>query len=166
MYVKKHGLSATIDDATGKVSGTIEVTLRNDSPADGLPAHVIGNSVGEPPGTNRTYLTLYSGDKISSVQIDNADVVASAGTELGWNYAERRFSLAPGSSTTIHYQISGTVDRSQPYQLFIRSQPLPNPDQLSVQVQLASGELLAHYEGLLEQNVTLDTHNLITPTGG
>ena len=41
---------ATVDLATGETTGTLEVTLTNTAPADGLPQVVLGNAVGEPPG--------------------------------------------------------------------------------------------------------------------
>ncbi len=39
-------------DATGQLTGTVDVTIRNTAPATGLPTYVIGNFSDEPEGTN------------------------------------------------------------------------------------------------------------------
>ncbi len=146
---------AVVDDATGELTGSVTVTLINDAPASGLPFHVIGNSVDEPLGSNRSYLTLYRGGGVTSMTVDGRAVAPATGTELGWNYAEYRLTLPPGSTTVVRYEVTDRVDPSMPYRLRVRSQPLANPEHLTVAVHLASGGLLASYDGVVDHTMII-----------
>ncbi len=144
---------AIVDDVTGAVTGTVTVTLYNAAPADGLPFHVIGNSVNEPLGSNRTYLTLYRGDgEVMSLNVDGHTVTPATGTELGWNYAEYRRTVPAGATAIFRYDVTGSVDPSEPYRLWFRNQPTANPEQLTVSVHLASGALVASYDGIIDRS--------------
>ena len=54
--------AVTYDPANGAVASRVTITLHNEAPAQGLPNEVIGSYTGSglPPGTNETWLTLYS----------------------------------------------------------------------------------------------------------
>ena len=105
---------AVVDEESGAVTGTVDVTLTNDAPTDGLPAYVIGNSVGLPPGYNQTYLTLYTAGDVTGTTVDGAAAEPALGSELGWTYAEQRLIVPPGSSMTASYEVVGAVDPSAP----------------------------------------------------
>lgn len=147
---------AIVDDVTGAITGTVTVTLFNDAPTDGLPFHVIGNAVNEPFGSNRTYLTLYRGSgEVTSLDVDGKRVSPATGTELGWNYAEYRHTIAPGGTAIFRYEVTGSVDPAEPYRLWVRAQPMANPEQLTVSVHLASGGLVAAFDGIIDHSLTI-----------
>ena len=55
------GYEATLDPATGDVSGRLQITLHNGAPAEGLPDAIIGNNdQGFPFGTNRLRVHVYT----------------------------------------------------------------------------------------------------------
>ena len=142
---------AVMDEATGEVTGRVDVTLTNGAPADGLPAYVIGNSVGLPPGYNQTFLTLYTAGDVTGATVDGAAAEPALGSELGWTYAEQMLVLPPGSSTTASYTVVGAVDPDAPYELLVRAQPMAVPDVLTVSVTTSSGRQLVSYVGPLER---------------
>ncbi len=61
LFLRRHEqYSAHWDPETGRVESTLKVTLENTAPASGLPDYVIGNVIGLPPGTNRSFVSIYS----------------------------------------------------------------------------------------------------------
>ncbi len=156
---------AVVDDATGAITGTVTVTLFNDAPTDGLPFHVIGNSVNEPFGSNRTYLTLYRGSgEVTSLDVDGKRVSPATGSELGWDYAEYRHTIAPGGTAIFRYQVTGEVDPTEQYRLWVRAQPTANPERLTVSVHLASGGLLASFDGIIDHSMMISGTVKSAPT--
>lgn len=146
---------AIVDEATGALTGTVEVTLHNDAPAEGLPAYVIGNSVGDPTGSNRTYLTLYTPGPVSAATVDGVEVVPTVGEELGWQFAELNLVLPAGSTTVVRYELTGSVDPTELYELLVRAQPMATPDELSVSVRSSSGRELVTFDGTLDRTTVL-----------
>ena len=156
---------AVVDDITGAVAGTVTVTLFNDAPTTGLPFHVIGNSVNEPFGSNRTYLTLYRGSgEVTSLDVDGKRVSPATGSELGWRYAEYRHTIAPQGTAIFRYEVTGTVDPTEPYRLWVRAQPMANPEQLTVSVHLASGGLVAAFDGIIDHSMMISGTIKASPT--
>ena len=78
------------DPGTGTERSVVDVSLANDAPAKGLPPVVIVSPAdpGLAPGTNETWLTVYSPLSLSGVTVDGAKVTMSATRELGvWAYS-------------------------------------------------------------------------------
>ena len=65
---------ASVDSSRGVFKATATVTLQNQAPAEGLASYVIGNATKDPPGTNRTYLSMYTAFPISSVRLDGQPI--------------------------------------------------------------------------------------------
>ena len=76
--------TAVVDERTGAVSATLELTLTNTADPDVLPESVVGNYTGDPLGTNRTLLSLYSALPLQSATVDGKRIVMRSGEEAGW----------------------------------------------------------------------------------
>ena len=108
---------ASWDPRTGTVAATATVTLRNTAPPTGLPDYLIGNAVGQtsldgsdlPPGTNRTYLSLYSPLTLESATLDGQPISMQSEQELDRFVHSTFVTLAPGQSTTIEVKLIGRV---------------------------------------------------------
>jgi hypothetical protein len=122
------------DPATGTVAGTATITLRNDAPPTGLPDYVIGNLTGEPPGTNRMYLSLYSPLAADSATLDGAPIGLERQRELGSQVASTFVSVPAGGTVTLVIQLSGAIEPGIDYDLLVLPQPLVHDDQLDVRV--------------------------------
>ena len=135
----------TFDPGTSSVTSAVNVTLTNDAPAAGLPAEVIDSPAdpGLPPGTNETWLTLYSPLSFDHITIDGTAATLSAMRELGvWAYSTY-VEVAPGTSVTVRVGLLGTVAAGSTLRLAVRLQPSANPVRAKVIVAPSGPWLLA-----------------------
>jgi len=134
------GYDATLDPSTGSLRATTTIELTNSVPSLDLPPVVIGNATGDPSGTNRMVLTVYSKAPIVSATLDGvAATPSSEGIELGWHYLEQVVAIAPGATATIVVRTEATVDPDAPFSLYFRPQPSLDPTPLTVTVHDPSG---------------------------
>jgi hypothetical protein len=132
------------DPASGAVAATVTVTLTNGAPSSGLPDYVIGSPLrGEDapgPGTNRTYLSIYSPWELDEARIDGAPAEVERQQERG-RYAYSAFlDVAPGGGTrTVELRLRGQLSANDLYRLAVGTQPLPTPDQLALTVDVDGG---------------------------
>lgn len=124
----------SVDRSTDTVSGTITLTVRNTSPTTGLPDYVIGNQVGEPVGTNVTYLTVYSGLPITGYTVDGQPGEFSLSSEAGYNAASTYLALPAGASSTIVLTVEGSIPDDVDYRLTVSNLPLVRPFDVQVVV--------------------------------
>ena len=110
--------------------------MTNDAPASGLPPVVI-DSPGDPglaPGTNETWLTVYSPLSFDQVTVDGTPGTMSATRELGvWAYSTY-VEVAPGTSVTVRVGLLGTVVAGSTLRMSVRLQPSANPERAHVVV--------------------------------
>ena len=135
----------TYDPGTGEVRSTATVVLRNGAPAEGLPEAVIGNNdQGLPLGTNRVWLSLYTPLGLEEARLDGRRVGVEYGREFGTGgepgYAVYGgfYTLPPGGSATLEFDLAGTVAPGG-YGLWVHHQPLVNPDRVHVDVTTVPG---------------------------
>lgn len=122
--------------ATGGVEATARITLRNDAPAAGLPASVIGNNdQGLPFGTNRVYLSFYSPLGLREAKVGGQQAPVEFQHELGYSVYSRYFDLAPGATVELELSLFGQIDPGSTYRLGIGTQPLVNRDEVDVRLQ-------------------------------
>ncbi|MGO8864790.1 MAG: DUF4012 domain-containing protein [Acidimicrobiales bacterium] len=135
----------SFDPGTGAERSTVQVSLTNDAPASGLPPIVIA-SPGEPslaPGTNETWLTVYSPLSFGQVAIDGSPATMSSTPELGvWAYSTY-VQVAPGATTTVRVDLLGDVDARSTLTMSVRLQPSANPERARVVVVPAGSWSLA-----------------------
>jgi hypothetical protein len=124
------------DPASGTTSATATVTLRNDAPAAGLPAYVLGNSFGLPAGTNATFMSLYSALGLDAVAVDGRPTQASSAREAGANAFGLSVKIPPGGTVTVVFHLRGSLAPSTIYRLALKPQPMVQPEQVEVRVEV------------------------------
>jgi hypothetical protein len=124
---------AAWDPATGNTSGTITSTLTNDAPATGLPDYVIGNVIGLPVGTNRSYVSIYTPLDVGAVRINGQPASMGTGRELDRNVYSTFVDIPPGGTVTIELDVTGVI-AGERYVLDMAQQPLVNPELAEVHV--------------------------------
>jgi hypothetical protein len=127
---------AAVDPATGEVTSVATITLRNDAPAEGMPEYVIGpDDDGDPPGTNRTYLSVFTPLSAEGATLDGEDVGLEPQREAGLNVYTAVVVVPPGGSRTLEVRLQGVIpDMDGGYRLLLSGQPLANPDDVAVEV--------------------------------
>ena len=143
---------ARIDTATGAATATATVTLTNNGPSSRFPDGVIGNYTGDPTGTNRVLVSLYSALPVTSASAqspngDTTDVQVQVGTEAGWLTGSAFIVVPPGESVTLVYELAGTVPLEDGYSLAVRPQPIVIDEQLDVSVVDSDGRALVSFSG-------------------
>ncbi|MEX2625967.1 MAG: DUF4012 domain-containing protein, partial [Ilumatobacteraceae bacterium] len=143
-----------VDRDTGAVEATLRVTLRNEAPARGYEDYVIGNTYGFEPGSNRTVLTIMTPHELVEFRNDGVEQIPVRGTELGWNTLQMIVVVpSDGGTVTLEAELRGEVP-PESYSLFLRPQPLPNPDVLDIRVVERGGdEILHRTEPILRRRV-------------
>ncbi len=126
----------TVDDG-GDLRATVEVTVRNPVPLDAeLPDYVIGNAQGDPPGTNRMLLSIYTPHLLDRATLDGELTGVESQTEAGYRVYTRLLSVPPGGSVTLTLDLIGSLDVSDGYVLDLAPQPTVNSDELELRVGL------------------------------
>ena len=145
---------ASWDPATGAVEATATVTLTNSAPSEGLPDYIIGSSITResrpPPGTNRTYLSVYTPWELEEALLDGTPVEIERQVEQG-RYAYSLFvDIPPEEATrTITLELAGLLHHEGEYVLDVSKQPLVEPDQLRLTVDVAGDGALTADEPLV-----------------
>jgi hypothetical protein len=156
-YLRRE-VSYTVDyDAdSGAVSAEVVAVLTNEATLD-LPPVVIGNAYGAPPGTARTYVSLYSPLRMTGLTIDGAVSAVESQRELGWFTWSRRVEIPAGGSVTLRWTLVGTVDPGT-YRLTWRPQPLVTSPFLRLEVRQTGGGgvTLVQREGPAAETFSLD----------
>ena len=105
---------ATYDPATAVVSGTIDVTLRNNGPSEGLPDGVIGNYVGLPIGTNRAFINVYTTIRASRFFVDGEETGVEPDLEEGWHSVMIPVNIPSGEERTFTLEFEGQLIITSP----------------------------------------------------
>jgi hypothetical protein len=126
------------DPANGAVTGTLAVTLRNTAPSSGLPDYVIGNTIGLPTGTNRSFVSIYSPFELGAARVDGREAAVQSEREVGRNVYSTFVSIPPGGATTIELDLQGTIEGRR-YELELYPQALAAADEATVTVETAGG---------------------------
>ncbi len=129
------------DPANGAVASRVTITLHNEAPAQGLPSEVVGSYPGSglPPGTNETWLTLYSPLGLHAATVNGQNQGASDVAELGVHAYSEYVDIPPGGSATLTFDLSGVTTPGPDYKLVLYNQPMVVPDLDIVNVQPTSG---------------------------
>ena len=95
--------------ADGWRESTLTATLTNTAPTAGLPPYVIGNMVGLPDGTNRTWLSVYTALPMVGVEVDGVPDGMETSQVFGWNVSSRFVNVPPGGTVTLTLTLQGTL---------------------------------------------------------
>jgi Protein of unknown function (DUF4012) len=126
------------DPETGQVDATLRVTLENKAPADGLPDYVIGNGIGLPFGTNRSFVSIYSPFSLSAARVGGQPAALQSEVELERNVYSTFVDIPPGGTVDIELDLTGTIEGRR-YRLDLPVQPFATTDQVEVSVEVAGG---------------------------
>lgn len=122
---------------SGELRGTVRVTVHNDVPLGaGLPDYVVGNSQGDPPGTNRMLLTVYTPHLLDGATIDGEPASVGSQREAGYRAYTATLVVPPGGSVALEMSLDGALDVDDGYTLDLAPQPTVVPDRLSLRVGL------------------------------
>lgn len=140
--------AATWDPDTGEVAATATVTLTNSAPSRGLPGYIIGSPLPAaerpPPGTNRTYLSIYSPWTLEDARLDGEHAQLERQSERG-RYAYSLFvDIPPGGGVrTLTLALRGALDEGADYTLDVTTQPLIEPDQMALTLAVGGDDPIA-----------------------
>jgi hypothetical protein len=132
------GYRAELDPESGRVSAAVTVTLENSAPLD-LSDYVIGNANDEPQGTNRTFLSLYTGLGVEGATVDGRPVAFEAQVEYGLRRAGVFVSVPPGGRSEIVFQLQGSAPAASArgtYTLRVQVPALVFPDRITAALAL------------------------------
>lgn len=156
------------DPATGAVTSTLRLTLENGAPASGLPDYVIGNPIGLPAGTNRSFVSIYSPFALEAARLDGQPVALQSEVEAGRNVYSAFVDIPPGGAVELELDLSGTIEGRR-YQLDLPVQPFAIPDEIAVTVEVAGGADVVSDEAMVDGSVaqwssTLDRSRSVSVT--
>lgn len=126
---------AAWDPDTGEVTATATVTLTNDAPSAGLPRYIIGSPLRDPPppGTNRTYVSIYTPWDAAGASLDGEPVAVEAQAERGYRTYSLFVDVPPdGGTRTVTLRLTGQLSTVDRYRLEVGTQPLVTPDQFDL----------------------------------
>jgi hypothetical protein len=131
---------------TGRVDATATVVLTNAAPAEGLPDIVIGNAIegddDPPPGTNRTYLSVYSPWEVEAARLDGRPVAVEGEGEGDRGAYSLFLDLPPrGGTRTLELDLQGQLATTDEYELTVGTQPLVTPDEFTLTVDSGDTDL-------------------------
>ncbi|HEU0171767.1 MAG TPA: DUF4012 domain-containing protein [Acidimicrobiales bacterium] len=148
---RREQYSVRWDPDTGQLQSTLRLTLENQAPAEGFPDYVLGNAVGLPRGTNRSFVSIYSPFALEAARIGGQPAALQAEVELGRNVYSTFVDIPPGASVDIEVDLSGVIGGRR-YVLDIPVQPFAKPDEATVTVEVVDG-IAASREADVEGNV-------------
>ena len=113
-------------------------------PPGASPTYVIGNAVGLPAGSNRTWVSIFSRLPVDDVRIDDRPVAIELGVEAGYYVTSAFVTLASGDSATLTVSMSGRLDIADGYHLAVRTPPAVTPMPVRVEATWIDGDGDAH----------------------
>jgi hypothetical protein len=141
---------------SGTVRSRLEVSLRNEAPASGLPPAVIGfggfAGPGQPVsenGENIQLVSVYSPLSLERMTVNGQAVEASAENELGRRVYSALVRVPSGATRTVELELSGRIDpdHGHDYRLDVLRQATVVPDEVSVEVSFGTGWEARRAEG-------------------
>jgi Protein of unknown function (DUF4012) len=157
------------DPRSGEITATWKVHLENTAPAEGLPDYVMGNAVGLPDGSNRSFVSLYTPYELTGSRIGGQEAALQAETELTRYVYSTFVDIPPGGAVDIELDLGGTFEGRR-YSLSLPVQPFSTADQAAVSVTVAGGGPVAASEGAqvsghtVSWSTTLDRSRHLTVT--
>jgi hypothetical protein len=122
---------------TGEVRARVTVELANDAPTD-LSDYVIGNANGDPPGSNRTFLSLYSGLGIEQATLDGEPLQLETREEYGLRRSSAFVTVPAGGRIVVELELAGRLALDTDpagYTVRIRTPALVFADQVVARLQ-------------------------------
>jgi len=99
---------------------------------------VIGNAIGLPPGTNRSFVSIYSPLALAGARLDGQPAALQSELEMQRNVYSTFVSIPPGGAARLELNLAGTVKEGRRYRLMLAPAGTAQADQAQVSVE-ASG---------------------------
>jgi len=163
---------ATVNPASGEVTGELTIIDRNDAPADadefilGRPADgPLGDPLGR--GSNFVALGVYTRSVLSSISVDTAFVADEPQAAFSYDRYPIRFEVPLGGSATVSMNSALQVEPGR-YDIFIPAQASAIPSEFTLTVRPADGWVLSGVatadDGTWSQTFTLNEPQGLTFT--
>ena len=149
------GYSAIVNEDSGKTTATLSIEFANTAPSSGFNDYVIGNLLDEPTGTNRMLVDVYTRLAVDEVRFNGDVITPVLKPEFGYTVTSLLFDVPSGGTAELELSLSGILGPGD-YQLFYRPQPLPNPDQVTLEATTTGGNTIFRYEGQLERRTVVN----------
>jgi hypothetical protein len=132
------------DPATSAVSSHVTATLRNAvSPADlaALPDYVVGNVVGLPRGTNRSFVSIYSCGLLSleGARLNGQPLAVQSEVEVGRDVYSTFVDIPPGGTVILELDLRGALGEPS-YDLTLAQQPLVRAERAEIAVTVGGDD--------------------------
>jgi hypothetical protein len=154
LFLQRHlQYDVSWDPTTGQVAAKVTATLHNAAPASGLPDYIIGNNVGLPWGTNRSFVSIYNNRyySLDAARINGQPVALQAERELDRDVYSTFVDIPPGGTVTIELELRGSA--ADYYPLTLAQQPLVNPEQAQVSITVGGDQPIEVED---DQDVTVE----------
>ena len=126
------------DPATNTIAGKITVQLHNSAAAESdLPDYVVGNLVDLPEGTNRTYLSVYTGHLLDAARLNGQPVNLQSQSELTANVYSTFVDVPPQGTVTLELDVHGTLAYPGLFSFNLMPQPLVETEQVDLTLSVA-----------------------------
>ncbi|MGB0113433.1 MAG: hypothetical protein WBP59_09460, partial [Ilumatobacteraceae bacterium] len=136
--------TVTADAATSTATGELEVTLTNGAPDNGEPGYVIGNPIGLPLGTNRTWVSIFTRLPVTETLLDGVPIDTEPGAEAGYFVTSAFVTLPAGGTGILTLEMTGALDVLDGYTLVTRTPPTVGPTTLTVDATWLDADGLSH----------------------
>lgn len=132
------------DPATGEVEATARIVLENKAPAGPTPGltesiqAILGNLNGDPLGTNRMQLAVFSPLELTAARLADAPVGVETQTEFGGNAYGFTVAVPPGGRAVLELDLRGQLDPGG-YRLRVSQPGLASPDDVAIRIRGVDG---------------------------
>jgi hypothetical protein len=160
-----------LDPQKGSARGRLQVVLRNDAPASGLPDYILGTNASEVPYANNRQLLLLlrpRSDQLErDVRVDGRAGPVSADEESTLRSYSRFVTVAPrGGRVVVQADFEAPTGvtgggRHRTYRLHVLRQPVAHADRYSIRILPTKGWKIdgrTTFEGPLTKDVVLEIH--------
>jgi Protein of unknown function (DUF4012) len=167
LFLRRHEqYRARWDPETGRVESTLKLSLENTAPAEGLPDYVIGNEIGLPTGTNRSFVSVYSPFELAASRVGGQPTPVQSEMEAGYHVYSTFVDIPPGGRVEIELDLTGSVE-GRDYRLDMPVQPFATADDVTVTVQTADGRAVVSRQADVDGDTatwqtTLDRRRVLT----
>ena len=129
-------------DSSGKRTGKVDVSLRNETPKNGLPSYIVGPYLPtDPAGLNRTYLSVYTTEDtgVLGAKVNDRPVGVESHAEMGLSVVSSFVEVLPQQEVNLKASLDGGTKESGFYRLRVQRQPSLQPDDFRLEVTLPKG---------------------------
>ena len=129
-------------DESGKRTGKVGVSLKNETPDTGLPPYIVGPYLPtDTAGLNRTYLSVYTSKDtgVLGAKLNGKDVGVESHAELGLSVVSSFIEILPQQEVSLKALLDGGSRNSNVYRLRVQRQPTLQPDDFRLEVTLPEG---------------------------